>query len=328
MIITPERLIDLAKQDVEKRARNHNVRCAFVVGSAVRGDPLLGGAADVDVIVIHRDLPLRDRIIERLSQDVHLDLYQYGAEQIDPPRELRLQPLLGPAVAAGERIYDPEHYFDWLQAGVRAHFHRPDQQLARARAWLDQARAAAGRLPDDDIAWTQAFARAAFTGANAGAVLADGPVAGRRAALILRQRFAAAERSDLFADFLELLGINQAAGWDLSRWLSGWAKAYDAALARKSELTLSQVRRDYFLRGFQALADAEQAPAVLLPLLVTWQLPQDQANPDDAAQSAWIELQQATGLQLERRDDKARQLEQYFDQLEIYLEHWGETHGA
>ncbi|MDX1601351.1 MAG: hypothetical protein R3191_07555, partial [Anaerolineales bacterium] len=187
MIITPERLLDLARAEVERRADGQRVRCAFVSGSTVTDDPLLGGTADVDTVLIYRDHPLHDRELVRLSQDVHLDLYNYADRNLAPPRDLRTDPVLGPAIATGVSAFDPEHHFDWLQAGVRAHYRRPDQRMARSMSLLDQARSTRRELDQFGIRWPQNFADAAFNAANAAASLTDDPASGRRAPLQLRR---------------------------------------------------------------------------------------------------------------------------------------------
>lgn len=329
MIITPERLLDLAREETERRARSNRVRCAFVTGSAVSGDPLLGGTADVDLVLIHRDHPLRERELVRLSQDVHLDLYQYAEGELDPPRDLRTDPVLGPAIASGVTVYDPEHRFDWLQAGVRAHFRRPDQRLARSAARLQRARSTRRALAQSGEGWPQVLARAAFQGANAAAALTREAAAGRRAILQVREALIAADRADLYADLIKLLGMDDSAAWDLPAWLSAWAKAYDSATQERSEPTLSEVRRDYYLRGFQALADDGETQAVIYGLISTWPLPQgEESEPPEAEQAAWLDLLGSIGLAGESPEAASRQLEGYLDQIELYLETWGAEHGA
>ena len=330
MIITPERLLDLARAEVERRADTQRVRCAFVTGSTVTDDPLLGGTADVDTVLICRDHPLHERELVRLSQDVHLDLYHYADRNLAAPRDLRTDPLLGPAIATGVSTYDPEHHFDWLQAGVRAHYGRPDQRMARSLNLLDQARTTRRNLDQFGTRWPQEFARAAFDAANAAASLTDKPAYGRRALLRLRRALISAERGDLFGGFVELMGLDGSAAWDLPHWLSAWAKAYDVALQQRNNRTLSEVRRDYYLRGYQALAEADQPQAVVYGLISTW--PLEGSTPDNesaaAGQASWQELMDTIGLGAPEPEQHAHELEAFLDEVELYLETWGEQHGA
>lgn len=329
MIITPERLLALAREEVKRRADAQRVRCAFVTGSTVTDDPLLGGTADVDTVLIYRDHPLHERELVRLSQDVHLDLYHYADRNLAPPRNLRTDPLLGPAIATGVSAFDPEHHFDWLQAGVRAHYRRPDHRMARSMTRLDRARNTRQKLDQFGARWPQMFAHAAFDAANAGASLTDESASGRRAVLRLRQALISAERGDLFAGFIKLLGLDISATWDLPQWLSAWAKAYDAALRRDDNRILSEVRRDYYLRGYQALADADQPQAVVYGLISTWPLegPNGDAS-GGSEQGGWQEFVDSIGLDLHQPEQHAHQLEAYLDEVELYLETWGEQHGA
>lgn len=329
MIITPERLLDLARSDVEDRAKGERVRCAFAVGSVVHGEPLLGGAADVDVVILHKRAPSREREIVRLSRDVHLDLYHHPDDDFQSPREVRLDPYLGPAIEAGVPLFDPEHFFDWLQAGVRAQFHRPDHALERAHLRLGRARTAQQELARESGQWPQKFVGAALDGANAAASLAGPPPEGRRVLLNLRRRLVRLDRPDLLERLIDLLGAQASDSWNLPQWLSGWAKAYDQAIEAGRQPTRTTVRRDYYLRGFQALADADQAQAVLVPMVMSWpDTDQKSGLVDDKVDYVWEDLLETTELQQQRVKDKAQELESYLDRVELFLESWGDEHGA
>ncbi len=329
MIITPERLLDLARSDVENRARPERVRSACAIGSVVHGEPLLGGAADVDVVIIHKRTPPKEREIVRLSRDVHLDLYHYPDDDFQSPREVRLDPDLGPAIEAGVPLYDPDHFFDWLQAGVRAQFHRPGHMLERAEVRLARARAVQHELLKGSGHWPQSLVRAALEAARAAASLSGPPPEGRRMLVGLRRQLSLLDRLDLFAGLIELIGAEASDSWSLPQWLSAWAKAFDLAMEADRLPTLSEVRRDYYLRGFQALADAEQEQAVLPPLILSWQITgRSAASTDDEVDRIWEDLLRTTDLQAERAKEKAQELESYLDRVELFLESWGAEHGV
>ncbi len=144
MIITRAKLVELARREAEARAASGDLVSAYLVGSVAYGEPLLGGTADIDLVLIHAEDPATDREIVPLSADVHLDIVHHGRQRYAQPRGLRIDPWLGPAISGPVFLYDPQHFFEWAQAGARGQFFRADHTLARARSLLQAAR---DRLP-------------------------------------------------------------------------------------------------------------------------------------------------------------------------------------
>jgi len=330
MIITRERLIDLGRREAIERGERQHLAAAYLVGSVATGEPLFAGCADIDVVLIHNLSPVRSREIVQLSADVHLDLHHRARADFEAPRQLRTDPELGPALCHSLRLYDPEHFFDWVQASACAQFSHASNRLERARSFLIRARAAQRELAGQD-AWQAALAGAAVDGANAAATLAGSPVSGRRLVPLLRVRFDAIDRLDLFAGFLRLFDADQTAGWDLPLWISQWAKAYDLTLDRADGQPRAAVRRDYYLRAFQSLAEDGMAEAVVVPLVLTWpSLPEDDAPEPAVAESlaARESLFRASGLNGQNQAERWAQLDSFLDQVELFLEEWGNDHGA
>lgn len=329
MIITRDRLVELAREEAETRASRRPLLAAYLVGSVANGDPLFAGAADIDLILIHPAPPLRPHEIVGLSADVHLDIFHRSRQEYDPPRELRTDPDLGPGLYNAIRLHDPDHFFDWVHAAACAQFDSPQNRLARAEAFLQRARRGCAGLSQAD-SWPQVFAHSALDGANAVATLSGPPAAGRRVVDSLRQTLSQLDRLDLFASFLQLFGANQLDGWDLPSWLTTWAKSYDLALTGSDNSSLAPVRRDYYLRAFQAMADREQAASIVLPLLLLWPTVLPSADHPRAEEifSAWNSLLQAAGLDPEHQPHRLTDLEGFLDRIERGLLEWGEAHGA
>ena len=74
MRVTRESLIRIARETVQERAFNDkDVMAAYLTGSLVgEADPMLGGTADIDLILVHASTPMLKRELVKLTPDFHL----------------------------------------------------------------------------------------------------------------------------------------------------------------------------------------------------------------------------------------------------------------
>ena len=228
MIITRERLIQLAQREVKRQAAVSDILSAYLIGSVARGEPLLGGTADVDLVLIHEHRPALEHEVVRLSDDVHLDITHHSRELYENPRSLRTDPWLGPSMCEPVFLYDPEHFFEWSQAGVRGQFHRADHVHARSLEFLQRSREANASLNGNGT-WLKKYMQATMQGANAAASLTGFPAAGRRLTLSLERKTAELGQNEAYQGFLCLIGAAEIDSWNLPEWLSSCGRAYDAA---------------------------------------------------------------------------------------------------
>jgi len=330
--ITREKLIQLAEQEIHRRVTAGDpILSGYLIGSTALAEPLLGGAADIDLVLIHAQAPPRPAEIVPLSPDVHLDITHHTAEFYNEPTQLRVDPWWGPALSEPVFLFDPQHFFERAQAGARGQFHRPDHALARAQAFLTQARRDQARL-EDASNWPQGYLRAALEGANAAACLAGPPAAGRRLTLALERNTTALGSPEVYSAFLRLLNAEAMTTWQLPEVLSSWGHAMDAAAARSGQDGWFQpVRRRYHLAGFQALVEAGHPQAILWPLLETWDqairsLPQDASHA--VYRSAWEGLLAQMSLLPTASGLRLDELEAFLDHVELILEKWAHDNGA
>lgn len=331
MIITREKLIRLAKDHVEQLARQEpSILSGYLIGTVTKGEPLLGGTADVDLVVIHTIQPTQPREVRPLSSDIHLDIYHHASSFYDQPTLLRVDPWWGPALSEPVFLHDPDHFFERVQAGVRGQFHRPDHALARAQASLNQARSAHQSLAHNG-AWPSALLEAALLGANAVAGLTGSPAAGRRLSLLLEAKSGELGQSRVYRAFLRLLGAEAMGAWQTPELLTAWGQAFDAAGEASGALEFSAARRAYLLSGFQALAEADHPEAVLWPLLASW----DQAvrilsnhGLPASQRSVWDDLLARLGLVPTRAGVRVDELESFLDHVESALDEWAQATGA
>lgn len=330
MRITREKLIELARVEAERRAERDDIVSAYLIGSVASGEPLLGGSADIDLILIHTAPPPIEREMVVLSADAHLDIGHHPRALYAQPRELRIHPWLGPAISNPVFVFDPQHFFEWAQAGTRGQFHRPDHTRQRARSFLSSAWQAQSELAEDP-GWLSIYLRAVQLGANAAACLTGPPVSGRRTVLELERRAQALGQPEVFSGFLRLVGADDSGGWVLPDWLTAWARAFDEAASVSSDPRLHPCRQGYYRAGFQALAEAGRPDAAVWPLLVVW----DRAitaleghGRSEPHRPAWSDARLRLQLADASRRSRGEDLEAYLDHIETVIENWAEEAGA
>ncbi len=330
MRISRKKLLALARHEAESRAASGDVVSGYVIGSVAASEPLLGNTADIDLVLIHRHEPAHTREMVPLSDEVHLDITHQSSSLYQQPRELRVHPWLGPSMCEPAFLFDPEHFFEWAQAGVRGQFHRADHVHARALAFLDRAREMKAALRPGE-AWLPAYLQATLEGANAAATLAGFPAAGRRVMLILEKRLKQLERPSLYEQFLHLLGVNERQAWDYPSWLSSWAKCFDQASRYAVDPELHPCRRNYYLKGLQALVEAGRTDVALWPLLFIWTRALqtlEMAGRSEAHRAPFEQSMQSLELTRAHHALRERQLEDFLDAVEAELEAWAERSGA
>ena len=330
MKITRQQLIDLARNETLQRASQGPIVSGYLIGSVASGEPLLGGTADIDLVLIHPSEPLQPRETVRLSHQIHLDITHHAKEIYSKPSELRVHPWLGPALCEPIFLHDPDHFFERVQAGARGQFFRPDHAYARAAAFLKQARQGQSLLAYSQR-WLKIYTRAVMEAANAVACLDRFPAAGRRLALDLAKQAEQFEYPGFYEDFLRLLGSDLLMTWDVPDTLSAWARAYDTASTGATAASLPECRRDYYLHGFQALVEEGHAEAILWPLLCVWERVMA-ALPDTEEHAAHAETWETflSRVHLSEQDKKQRinMLAEYIDRNTAWIDAWGKRVGV
>ena len=170
MRITHDMLMKVASDAVARQTRqNRDLLSAYLCGSLLSEDYLLGGTADVDLVFIYNEPQPFEREVRRLTDDVHLDIAHHSQKDYRELRRLRVHPWLGPVLTTCKILYDPQHFLDFTQASVRGQFDRPDHvfdrsssqaELAR-RIWWDHQSPIPDPQPEDVGAYLQAVAHAA-----------------------------------------------------------------------------------------------------------------------------------------------------------------------
>src|SRR6185503_13878283 len=105
-------------------------------GSVARSEPPLGDAVDLDILLIDDSPPDPAYELTRLSEFVFVDANFLRTNELSDRKTLRGNHFLAPAINDALILHDPRHYFDILQASIRAPYNKPDNIYSRARAAL------------------------------------------------------------------------------------------------------------------------------------------------------------------------------------------------
>src|SRR5688572_11042855 len=96
MRVTKDSLIRIAKETAQERAYNDsNIIAAYLTGSLLSNEPMIGGTADIDLVFVHKNEPTKKREFKKLTSDFHLDVIHRAKDDFKSPRELRGDPWLG-----------------------------------------------------------------------------------------------------------------------------------------------------------------------------------------------------------------------------------------
>ncbi|MCA1955102.1 MAG: hypothetical protein LDL12_08145 [Anaerolinea sp.] len=333
MRITRDLLLKLARDTVSSRTRNdRSLLCVYLTGSVLSEEPLLGGTTDIDLIFVHSDEPYTEREIQRLSDDVHLDIAHYGQARFHTPRHLRSDAWLGSFLCARPLVlYDVQHWFDYTQASVFSHFEQPEMVLQRARPLAEAARQTWFELqtnpPEHSARALLQYLRTLEQAANAIACLSGAPLTERRFWLRFPARAEAIGQPELAVSMTTLFQGNEPpSADDWQTWLPAWSETLRTAAQQPgAPPRLAAARRAYYERAVQALCNEAPTAAVWI-MLRTWALAQA-SLPDLAPAPAWEALRQTLGLSEAAFEARLTALDGLLDQVESILDDWARQNG-
>lgn len=334
MRVTRESLIRIAKETAHERAyNNRDIVAAYLTGSLASGnDPMLGGATDVDIVLVHTSKPGIAREIFKLTPDFHLDISHRAKSDFKSPRELRADPLLGYEMYNPMLLFEREKFFEFMQAGLRAgsEFNSPALALGRSRKLLFEARKGWMDLmdiPNEKAGPTQVrqFLRSINHAANSVAEISGAPLSERRFLLDFPARAKAAERPNFTADLFNLTGASNVDASTLANWLVDWKAAFLAASeSEKADVQIHAARLNYYEKGMHALLEGETPLTALWPLIHTWTLC---AAMLPASASNWLAACQQLGLLGPGFVDRVSALDHYLDEIEVRLDEIAKLNG-
>ena len=260
----------LVEQEIK---RDRTIIAAYLQGSLLYGSPLLGGAGDIDLVFIHNSAPARTNLIRKLTPEIHFDIKHHDHDLYRKPREIRIDPWLGPALHDAFPLYDPRHILDYAQAGVRSNFSFPENIQARTGPLIDSARKFwlnhQISISQDIISELPLFFEALHNAVNAISLLSGNPLPTRRLGTLFPERAQAAGAPGLSLAFSHLLGSVSVSSDQLKEWAKSWEQAIDA-LAKLSPTPILADKKTYYQAAFLAFLEKSKTTAALWPLITTW----------------------------------------------------------
>lgn len=334
MRVTAEMLLKLANDHVKQRVREDgDIIAAYLQGSVLEDEPVIGGAADIDLFLVHFSNIEEQREIIRITDDIHLDIAHASRQEYRNTKALRVHPWRGPVINGSKILFDPQHFMDFTQASVRGQFDRPDNVMLRARQQSDHARQIwLGFMDftgDPGVGELALYLRAVDHAANAIASLNGPPLTERRFLLRFPGRTSVAGRPGLSAGLLGLIGAPNITSEQLKTWLPEWRSAFTALSADKAPARLHPNRLNYYMRAIEFMLSGSQTyQAALWPMVRTWtSLAQLMPDRPEIVQ-AWSGACHKLGLLGPGFGERLEALDSYLDMVEETLDAWAVQAGA
>lgn len=330
MRITYDLLHKFARETVKARKRTEpDLHAAYLIGSLLDEVPLLGGATDIDLVLVHRyQIPV-ERETVAITPEVSLDIRHKLMEDFEPYRNLRQDPILGyPLTKNHILLHDTDHWLEFLQSVVTADFHRPDNVLTRTRSLLDEARTQWFTLlqspPSDHAHWVLGYLAILSLAANAANGLIAPPLTTRRFLIDFELGLTSLGVPKILAGFQGLLGSPDIGAEDLLAWSDGLESEFNRLDPKHAPAHLSPCRHAYYLNAIRWLATSEFASATIWPLIKVWT---DLCCLNGiGASDEWEGFLNRLQLAPDQLETKTEALDSYLDNIEVVLESWAEEY--
>ena len=323
MRVNRETLVRIAKETALKRANSDpGLVAAYLTGSLRTENPFLGNSTDIDMVLVHGGEVTIRREILALTPEVHLDIVHNLRSEYEKPKELRVNPWLGPDLYDSLPLYNTQHFFEFIQAGVRAGYDEPVNVMARARRNADHARqiwSGLGLTQESGPARLLSYLKSVNHAANAIAVLTGSPLGERRFQLQFRERAEAAGVPGLAVGLAGLLGSARQDAAALKEFIPDWERAFVEASGRENVSPgIALPRLGYYKLSFEAMLAGDSSQSILWPLMHTWTLSAAVLSP--AHQARWKAACETLGLAGKEFNERMEGLDRFLDTVEETLE--------
>jgi hypothetical protein len=321
MRTTQDALLKIAKDTAEKAfVPNPNVTAAFLVGSMLSDNPFMGNATDIDLLVIYKGEPPREREVLKISNEIHVDIRYEPAAAYAQPRELRGDPWRGYNMWDPHLLHQKGRFFEYTQSIVRSQFDDPANRLKRAYAFSAPARSAWTEMQlDAPRAQPVRLLNAAANAANTVAVLSGSPLPERRLLAEFPERAARLENPDLVRGLLDIFAGQVTVDF-VNEWLPAWEAALNACGHRPADTSIHIARLGYYKNAIQVLLQSDFPLAAIWPMLCTWALAAESEAFGPEHGKAWSAALKQLGMDPGGMSARLEALDHFLDTLEETLE--------
>lgn len=335
MRITKELLFKYVHETIRLRKRSEaDLHAAYLIGSLLRDEPLLGGITDIDLVLVHKYKVPQKREVEPLTQDLSLDIYHTLKDDYDQYRHLRQDPWLGyPLTKYNIVLFDSDHWLEFIQATVNAEFHRADNVLVRVKQFLSDARSKWFSLmqipPENQEEWLHTFLQSVEMAANAAIGLIGPPLTTRRFMMDFNQQLETLGVPKIYAGLKGLLGLSEDTTSIYSESIDVFEQDFDSMLENEqAPIHLSANRKGYYLNAIRAFSESGTPDYASWPLLRTWLDVRMAAKETSPMPIAWKDFLEAHHLAGETAQQKIAALDAFLDNTEVLIETWEGVYGG
>mgnify|MGYP000880639300 CR=1 FL=1 len=333
MRITRDLLLNTAKETVKRHTfGGHDLVCAYLTGSLIYDEALLGGITDIDLVYVHTaDIPCSREIVP-ITEEIHLDIAHYPQSFLGQPRQLRSDAWVGSFLCHDPiMLFDTSHWFEYTQAGVFAQFFLPANTIQRVRYFSERARASWLKMQMEQEDYSPGvilkYLRILKDAANAISCLTSVPLTDRRFVLDLAQRAVNLQMPGLAGGFVDLILPEEPVDPDWEAWMANWKTAF-SQLIRQPDAPLSLIsgRQPYYEKAILELQTSRQEAAVWI-LLWTWALMSEKLPPRSSEVSSFFDFCSTLSLDSARLPNRLSSLDVYLDTVEETIDKWSHDNG-
>lgn len=333
MRITRDLLLTTAKDTVKRHTfGSHDLVCAYITGSLVHEDPLLGGSTDIDLVYIHGiDAPVKREIVP-VTEDFHLDIAHLHESVFSQPRSLRTDPWVGSFFCHYPiPVFDHGHWFEYTQAGVFAHFFQPANIIQRVKPFAERARSRWLNLQISQGGFTAMSLRDYLLimkdAANAIACLTSVPLTDRRFLLDFPLRAQDLHMPGLASGLVDLILPEEPIEPNWESWLANWRTDFSLLLAREnSPLKYSPGRMPYYEKAITGLKESRQDAALWI-LLWTWTEISSLLQSENSGGVDFSDFCRLLSLGGDQFQFRINALDDYLDMVEETIDRWSDSNG-
>ena len=335
MKITRDKLLRISKSFIQQRAqKDRTIICAYLTGSLLKEFPFINGTTDVDIIIVHTDIPNPWREIVSLADEVSLDIYHYPQSSFANAKTLREDPWLGSSLCFDpEVLYGKGHWFEFILASTEASFFLPEFVIRRsqvfirdAHRWFSQVKKLSASAYETSYVFSELLC--IENAMNSIACLSDKPMTLRHFIQDLETRCEAADNRNIPDVIYGLICGNQ----DIKNYYPYYSSAWKYYLEYFSNYSSASFypeygnsRLFYYLKPVEVLWEGH-LPSALWIMSYSWvqilcAMKIEQNEP-------FHSLCEMMEISQNCQEKRIKSLDILLDMIDDTLDHWAESHGV
>lgn len=333
MRITRDLLLNTARETVKRQTfGGHDLLCAYLTGSLIYDQPMLGGITDIDLVYIHSVEVPCEREIVPITDEIHLDIAHYPQSKFSQPRELRSDAWVGSFLCHDPlMLFDTQHWFDYTLAGVYSKFYQPPNIIQRVKFFSDRARSSWLRMQTIQDEFLPKilldYLNILMDAANAIACLTSVPLTKRRFLLDFPGRAEKLQMPGLVGGLVDLILPEDPIEPDWENWIDSWRGSFSSLLKNPEvPVGLSNGRLPYYEKAILDLYATRQDAALWI-LLWNWSKTSSLLPPASSEISSYNNFCATLSLGQSNISKRLSSLDTYLDTIEEVIDNWSFQNG-